>query len=399
MSSVASRSQSIGGSSTSSSAHYSRTVNTFIFCIVLLTAIVWTGAIESFGVSIKAIEPSDIESDTVVVSIPEAVVVAIPNTEFPKTVRAEVESSNDDAAPLGRSGTSLITGSTAALQPPASPPPGHVLMPEPAAPTAGQKFQKAMKIALASRHRSTAIPIMDRPRKVSSKFAAAYRSVLKLLAIMELPRILQDAALTNAMIVGTASVYDPYSGDNDAGGAETASGESYDRTAWTAAIQTDLREQFGGVRYGKLYRPTYALIESDDKQLIVKINDVGPLRPDRVIDLNERSMHYFDPFLQRGIIPDMKVTLLPGEDWTPGPVGGEHSINFASIYASESPPVRHDVQKATLELLANRTNHMRGDIGENGTAQTCQAARACISAVALHVSRPHDRAQWLLPSL
>jgi len=84
-----------------------------------------------------------------------------------------------------------------------------------------------------------------------------------------------------------------------------------------------LREQFGGVRYGKNYRPSYALVESGDKQLIVKINDVGPLAPGRVIDLNERSMRYFDSSLQAGLVRDVKVALLSGEDWTPGPIGHE----------------------------------------------------------------------------
>jgi rare lipoprotein A len=91
-----------------------------------------------------------------------------------------------------------------------------------------------------------------------------------------------------------------------------------------------LRDQFGGVRFGRLYRPAFALVESGDKQIIVKINDVGPLRPGRVIDLNERSMRYFDPFLERGLVPDVKITLLPGEDWTPGPIGGVQLVNYAS---------------------------------------------------------------------
>jgi peptidoglycan lytic transglycosylase len=399
MSSVASCSQSIDGSSTSSSAHYSRIVIAFIYCIVFLTAIVWTGGIEIYGVSIKAIEPSDLETDVVVISIPDVVVVSIPNVGFPKTDLAEAESSDNAAAPPGRSDTSLITGSTAELPRPASPPPGHVLMPEPAAPTAEQKLQRAMKPALAGGQRNAVNPFTYSPRKVLSKFAAAYRSVLKLLAIMELPRILQDAALTHAMIVGTASAYDPYSGGKDAGGVETASGELYDSTGWTAAIQTGLREQFGGVRYGKLYRPAYALVRSGNKQLIVKINDVGPLRPDRVIDLNERSMRYFDPFLQRGLISDVTVMLLPGEDWTPGPLGGEQPINFASAYASEPPPVQHAQQQATLKLFADRTYDGHGDIDVNDRVQTCQGAGACISPVALHLSPPHDRSRQLLPSL
>ena len=43
--------------------------------------------------------------------------------------------------------------------------------------------------------------------------------------------------------------------------------------AWTVAIQTDLRETFGGIRHSKDYRPTYALVEVAEKRAIIKIND------------------------------------------------------------------------------------------------------------------------------
>jgi len=114
--------------------------------------------------------------------------------------------------------------------------------------------------------------------------------------------------------------YNPYRHDQQSGGPETASGESYDPNAWTAAIQVDLRKQFGGVHYGKDYRPTYALVVTSDKQAIVKINDVGPLEPGRVIDLNEQTMRYFDPSLKRRLIYRVEVTPLLGDDWAPGPV-------------------------------------------------------------------------------
>jgi peptidoglycan lytic transglycosylase len=125
-----------------------------------------------------------------------------------------------------------------------------------------------------------------------------------------------------ATIVGVASTYNPYQTGSRSGGPETASGEPYDPAAWTAAIQTDLREQFGGVRYGKDYRPAYALVASADKQAIVKINDVGPLEPGRVIDLNEKAMRYFDRGLDLGLIQFVKVTPLLGDDWSPGPISG-----------------------------------------------------------------------------
>ena len=129
-----------------------------------------------------------------------------------------------------------------------------------------------------------------------------------------------NAVASGLTIVGVASTYNPYRHDQQSGGPETASGESYDPNAWTAAIQVDLRKQFGGVHYGKDYRPAYALVVTSDKQAIVKINDVGPLEPGRVIDLNEQTMRYFDPSLKRGLIYRVEVTPLLGDDWAPGPV-------------------------------------------------------------------------------
>ena len=69
-------------------------------------------------------------------------------------------------------------------------------------------------------------------------------------------------------------------------------------------------------------------MESGDKQLIVKINDVGPLRPGRVLDLNERSMRHFDPSMTRGLLDDVRITLLPGENWILGPVSSTYAVNF-----------------------------------------------------------------------
>ena len=67
-------------------------------------------------------------------------------------------------------------------------------------------------------------------------------------------------------------------------------------------------------------REVATLDEAGLTQAIVKINDVGPLEPGRIIDLNERTMRLFDPTLQRGLIPNVKVTPLRGDDWTPGPI-------------------------------------------------------------------------------
>lgn len=156
------------------------------------------------------------------------------------------------------------------------------------------------------------------------RFATDYRLLRRLAALVDLPRLRESPAVT-----GIASTYNPYRDGPTEGGPMTASGEMYDPAGWTAAIQTELRGQFGGVRYGRLYQPAYVLVECGERQAIVKINDVGPLKPGRVIDLNERAMRYFDPFLRRGLLPDVRVTLLPGEDWTAGPIGGAAVIRTA----------------------------------------------------------------------
>jgi rare lipoprotein A len=133
---------------------------------------------------------------------------------------------------------------------------------------------------------------------------------------------LRDSSVASAggKIVGVASWYNPYVELDD---TETASGEQYDPGKWTAAIQIDLRDAFGGVGFGADYRAVYALVESGEKCMIVKINDVGPLKPGRVIDLSERAMRYFDETLLVGLVPDVKVTLLPDGNWMPGPVASD----------------------------------------------------------------------------
>jgi rare lipoprotein A len=135
---------------------------------------------------------------------------------------------------------------------------------------------------------------------------------------------------TRATVEGGASTYNPNRPDEQEGGSETASGEQYDPDAWTAAIQTNLRGKFGGVRFGKAYRPSFALVESADRKVIVKINDVGPLKRGRIIDLNEQAMRYFDPTLQLGLIDRVRVTPLKGDDWTTGPVEGNRLVMITS---------------------------------------------------------------------
>lgn len=128
-----------------------------------------------------------------------------------------------------------------------------------------------------------------------------------------------DVLVMESGIFGIASTYDPRDAKQPED-RETASGETYDADSWSAAIQIDLRETFGGVRYGRNYRPAFALVECGRQRAIVRINDVGPLMPGRIIDLNTRTMRYFDPTLQLGLVHDVVVTPLPGDDWIAGPL-------------------------------------------------------------------------------
>jgi rare lipoprotein A len=128
-----------------------------------------------------------------------------------------------------------------------------------------------------------------------------------------------DVRLIEAGVFGAASTYDPWT-TNEPEGIETASGELYDPEMWAAAIQADLRSAFGGIRYGRNYRPAFALVECGEKRVIVRVNDVGPLMPGRIIDLNTRTMRYFDPTMARGIVQNVTVTPLPGENWVAGPL-------------------------------------------------------------------------------
>jgi rare lipoprotein A len=150
---------------------------------------------------------------------------------------------------------------------------------------------------------------------VRAEVAAASRAVNK---VSKSGAGSRHVAPAGATIVGAASMYNPFEPGYREGGPHTASGERYDLFAWAAAIQTRLRGMFGGVRHGA--KPKYALVEGDGKKVVVKINDVGPLAPGRIIDFNKQTMSYFDPSLERGVIRNVKVTALSGDGWTLGPI-------------------------------------------------------------------------------
>jgi rare lipoprotein A len=127
--------------------------------------------------------------------------------------------------------------------------------------------------------------------------------------------------VSQSPVVGTASTYDPTQPGWQTGGMETASGARYDPNAFSAAIQTSLRDRFGGVKYGQ--PATNALVEAPGgQQAVAGINDVGPLVQNRVIDLSTPAMQYFNPSAtpNSGLMPNMRVTPYYGSA-PPGPVG------------------------------------------------------------------------------
>lgn len=256
------------------------------------------------------------------------------NAEAPTTAHAETVDDVDVLLSSAQSCHGADTGALSLLELPSA---GIATVQS--GPRTGHDMLDTLGIALASINTSGVDLISYAKRKMLPKFITVYRAVRQRVAMIGLRRIQDEAALSRSTIVGTVSTYNPYRDGNEGGGPQTASGEPYDPAAWTAAIKTDLRNQFGGIRYGKLYQPAFVLVESGDKQLIVKINDVGPLKPGRVLDLNERSMRHFDPYLTRGLVKDVKITLLPGEDWTPGPVDAAYAIDFSgSEWRAASAP-------------------------------------------------------------
>lgn len=140
-------------------------------------------------------------------------------------------------------------------------------------------------------------------------------------------------------IIGPASFYeDPQ---------QTASGEQYDPDAFTAAARLKIRDKFGGIRFGRLYQPAFAIAEYEGKKLILKFNDVGPLVKDRKFDLSRAAMAYFGGLI-KGVLPNLKVTLLPlGQIYSQGPVTDEQlaALRVRSIdggIATVQAPIAHE---------------------------------------------------------
>jgi rare lipoprotein A len=167
-------------------------------------------------------------------------------------------------------------------------------------------------------------------------------------------------------IVGVASFYD------DPG--NTASGEPYDPNAFTAAVHFSIRNKFGGIRYGTNYRPAYGIAEYGGKKLVLKLNDVGPLRRGRKFDLSRAAMAYFGG-LDQGLLANFKVTRLPiGPSYLTGPLEDRSPSNkpsFAVLQNAEGTCTR-DTVIAGLSLMilpgmpAEKRDAATADEEENG---------------------------------
>jgi rare lipoprotein A (peptidoglycan hydrolase) len=127
-------------------------------------------------------------------------------------------------------------------------------------------------------------------------------------------------------VSGIATQYNPFKPGERSGGTGLATGGTYDPNSYSAAIQTDIGRATGcGVGGGDI---CYAKVVNNDngKTLIVQVNDNGPLSGpgitgNRIIDLNQRSMDYLSgqPNSDNVTLKNVTVTMLSGNDYTPGP--------------------------------------------------------------------------------
>ncbi|HEU4661861.1 MAG TPA: septal ring lytic transglycosylase RlpA family protein [Pseudolabrys sp.] len=152
-------------------------------------------------------------------------------------------------------------------------------------------------------------------------------------------------ARARTIITGDASFYEEK--------GRTSSGERYDGKAFTAAAQILLRDQFGGIYYGRNYRPSYGVVEWGGKKAIVKFNDVGPLVPGRAFDFSRATMEYFGG-IDLGVLPHVTVRLLPlGHEYPQGPVT---DTQLAAIEAQIVPAEMADTDSGIMVASATDTS-------------------------------------------
>jgi len=84
--------------------------------------------------------------------------------------------------------------------------------------------------------------------------------------------------------------------------------------------------------------------EFKGKRAVLKINNVGTMKPGRLFDLSRAAMEYFGG-IDKGLISNLKVTVLPlGRHYKLGPLTGE----VEEIIVTRAPaPATSDVAPAT----------------------------------------------------
>ena len=152
---------------------------------------------------------------------------------------------------------------------------------------------------------------------------------------------------------GKASFY----GD-DFAGRSTASGEKYDPTDLTAAHRT--------LPFG-----TFLKVSREGKSVVVRVNDRGPYKADRVLDLSEKAFSLLAPISKGVITVDFEVVSSPGEEKTEIP---DYIRPQLSIQAKSAPlpsPVANKIAPSssislpkeitTIPIFSGTVSHLSSD--------------------------------------
>ena len=109
-----------------------------------------------------------------------------------------------------------------------------------------------------------------------------------------------------------------YTGLPSEGGNRTSTGEMVRPDTYSGAMQSDLAKQYGGLRKGGVWADV--IDQASGKRVRVYLNDTGPLRPGRMVDLSPKAFQEFAP-LSKGVVPNLRMEILPkGGDYKGGPV-------------------------------------------------------------------------------
>jgi rare lipoprotein A len=141
-----------------------------------------------------------------------------------------------------------------------------------------------------------------------------------------MPNAFQRSSVTPTRTYSGAASF--YSGLPSEGGAMTSTGERVRPDTYSGALQTDLAKQYGGLRKNGVWADV--VDDATGKRVRVYLNDTGPLRPGRMVDLSPKAFQEFAP-LSKGVVPNLRMEMLPpappGSPYKGGPVGGGNAFN------------------------------------------------------------------------